>query len=209
VLICIAYLGSVVRQLDGTTRSPVAWDVLTGEGADELCAGYRYRTAYTDDPCTLQRELRRSVSTMHDSNLQRVDRMTMAHLLEAGVPFLDPAVVEVVMQIPAQLKLRRDQRGNFVEKWILRRAFTDLLPDSIAWCTQGPIRRGVGDGGATAGTRRCRPAGKNSRRAGSSPARHRRGVVLRRGTFQSHRLADHRRHGRSARGGDGRPPDRS
>ncbi len=48
--------------------------VLTGEGADELFAGYRYHRDYADYPATLQKELHRSVGTMHDSNLQRVDR---------------------------------------------------------------------------------------------------------------------------------------
>ena len=118
--------------------------VLTGEGADELFAGYRYHRDYADYPATLQKELHRSVGTMHDSNLQRVDRMTMAHSLEARVPFLDPAVVEVAMQIPAALKLRRDASGRLVEKWILRRAFEDLLPQEVVWRTKSQFDEGSG-----------------------------------------------------------------
>lgn len=118
--------------------------VLTGEGADELFAGYRYHADYVDDPDTLQHELRRSVATMHDSNLQRVDRMTMAHSLEARVPFLDPEVVDVAMQIPAELKLRRGPRGRPMEKWILRHAFADLLPPEIIWRTKTQFDEGSG-----------------------------------------------------------------
>jgi asparagine synthase (glutamine-hydrolysing) len=118
--------------------------VLTGEGADELFAGYRYHTAYAGAPDVLQRELHRSVAAMHDSNLQRVDRMTMAHSLEARVPFLDPAVVEVAMSIPAELKLRADRRGRLVEKWILRHAFADLLPPEIVWRTKSQFDEGSG-----------------------------------------------------------------
>ncbi len=118
--------------------------VLTGEGADELFAGYRYHADYLDHPRALQRELSRSVRAMHDSNLQRVDRMTMAHSLEARVPFLDPSVVEVAMQIPAELKLRRDRSGRPVEKWILRRAFEDFLPDEIVWRTKSQFDEGSG-----------------------------------------------------------------
>jgi asparagine synthase (glutamine-hydrolysing) len=118
--------------------------VLTGEGADELFAGYRYHRHYADEPATLQRELHRSVAAMHDSNLQRVDRMTMAHSLEARVPFLDPDVVEVAMQIPAELKLRRSPDGRLVEKWILRHAFADLLPDEIVWRTKSQFDEGSG-----------------------------------------------------------------
>ncbi|MFP3915065.1 MAG: asparagine synthase (glutamine-hydrolyzing) [Actinomycetota bacterium] len=118
--------------------------VLTGEGADELFAGYAYHAGYAHDPVRLQRELHRSVQAMHDNNLQRVDRMTMAHSLEARVPFLDPEVVEVAMDIPPGLKLRRDRHGNLVEKWILRRAFSDLLPEEIVWRTKSQFDEGSG-----------------------------------------------------------------
>lgn len=118
--------------------------VLTGEGADELFAGYRYHAEYAAHPNTLQRELHRSVAAMHNSNLQRVDRMTMAHSLEARVPFLDPTVVEVAMSIPAELKLRRDRNGTLIEKWILRHAFADLLPSEIVWRTKSQFDEGSG-----------------------------------------------------------------
>ncbi|MEJ7799740.1 MAG: asparagine synthase-related protein [Ilumatobacter sp.] len=138
--------------------------VLTGEGADELFAGYRYHADYVDDPEALQRELWRSLRAMHDSNLQRVDRMTMAHSLEARVPFLDPEVVEIAMQIPAELKLRRDRSGSLVEKWILRKAFEDLLPSAIVWRTKsqfdegsGAVDRLPGLAGATVDTTVARP----------------------------------------------------
>jgi asparagine synthase (glutamine-hydrolysing) len=118
--------------------------VLTGEGADELFAGYRYHGSYAGSPDVLQRELHRSVGVMHHSNLQRVDRMTMAHSLEARVPFLDPAVVEVAMAIPAELKLRPDRHGRLIEKWILRRAFEDILPPEIVWRTKSQFDEGSG-----------------------------------------------------------------
>jgi asparagine synthase (glutamine-hydrolysing) len=103
--------------------------VLTGEGADELFAGYRYYKDI-DRPATLQAELRRSITTMHNINLQRVDRMTMAHGLEARVPFLDTDMIALAARISPLLKLRRID-GAQVEKWILRQAFADLLPEDI------------------------------------------------------------------------------
>lgn len=116
--------------------------VLTGEGADELFAGYSYFADY-DDPAVLQNELRRSLGAMHDVNLQRVDRMTMAHSLEARVPFLDPEMVRIAMATPADLKQRPEQ-GCDGEKWILRKACEDLVPTDIVW--RGKLQFDQGSG---------------------------------------------------------------
>ncbi|HVN86194.1 MAG TPA: asparagine synthase (glutamine-hydrolyzing), partial [Candidatus Binatia bacterium] len=58
--------------------------------------------------------------------LQKVDRMTMAHSLEARVPFLDYELVEFAFTVPARWKVRGQ-----VRKYLLRRAFGDLLPPAI------------------------------------------------------------------------------
>ncbi len=117
--------------------------ILTGEGADELFAGYTY---YKDIPSedVLHSELRRSVGGLHNVNLQRVDRMTMAHSLEGRVPFLDLKMIEAGMQTPAELKLVHDERGTRIEKWILRKAGEDLLPDEIVWRVKEQFDEGSG-----------------------------------------------------------------
>lgn len=116
--------------------------VLTGEGADELFAGYSY---YRDiaDPEELHAELGRSINTMHNINLQRVDRMTMAHGLEARVPFLDTAMISLGLSLPVGWKLK-DVGGRRIEKWILRKAFEDLLPQEIVWRDKLQFDQGSG-----------------------------------------------------------------
>jgi len=114
--------------------------VLTGEGADELFAGYTYHKTYQNLDA-LQAELRRSVLGMHDINLQRVDRMTMAHGLEARVPFLDRDMLDLAFRIPANLKLPPD---SGIEKWILRKAFEDVLPSDIVWRNKAQFDQGSG-----------------------------------------------------------------
>jgi asparagine synthase (glutamine-hydrolysing) len=114
--------------------------VLTGEGADELFAGYSYHKTYRNLDA-LQAELRRSVLGMHDINLQRVDRMTMAHGLEARVPFLDQGMLDLAFRIPAKLKL---PPASGIEKWILRKAFEDLLPSEIVWRDKVQFDQGSG-----------------------------------------------------------------
>ncbi len=103
--------------------------VLTGEGADELFAGYAYLEQFRNSN-DLHRELWDITNALHNTNLQRVDRLTMAHGLEARVPFLDKDVIALAMEIPPAFK-RNDRNG--VSKWCLREAFRHegLLPDEI------------------------------------------------------------------------------
>jgi asparagine synthase (glutamine-hydrolysing) len=114
--------------------------ILTGEGADELFAGYTYYKDIPDED-VLHRELRRSVASLHNINLQRVDRMTMAHSLEGRVPFLDLKAIELGQIIPAKYKLTG---SPLVEKWILRKAFEDLLPSEIVWRKKEQFDEGSG-----------------------------------------------------------------
>jgi asparagine synthase (glutamine-hydrolysing) len=124
--------------------------VLTGEGADELFAGYAYHHAYADDPRALADELTRSLGTMHNINLQRVDRITMSESLEARTPFLDRELIDFAQSIPATLKMARtdpravDPAARTTEKWILRRACSDLLPAELVWRKKAQFDEGSG-----------------------------------------------------------------
>lgn len=90
---------------------------------------YRARLAEAHDHgfTGLQRQLYADVTGyLADDILVKVDRMSMAVSLEARVPFLDHEFVEYAMVIPPSWKLNgRDS------KWILKRAFQDLLPPQI------------------------------------------------------------------------------
>jgi asparagine synthase (glutamine-hydrolysing) len=117
--------------------------VLTGEGADELFAGYRYYHEQHHDPAALHRELRRTIELLHGLNLQRCDRVTMAHGLEARVPFLDSRVVDHAMSLPETVK---SLEADGLEKGHLRRAFTGWLPDRLLW--RPKLEFGTGSGAA-------------------------------------------------------------
>ncbi len=106
--------------------------VLTGEGADELFAGYGYM-ANIPDSDSLHRECARLLRGLHAMNLQRVDRMTMAHGLEGRVPFLDVGFSDWAMSLDPRLKLRRADQP---EKWLLRAAAAKRLPMEIAMRTK-------------------------------------------------------------------------
>ena len=91
--------------------------VLVGEGADELFAGYRRFQQFKLDGGpharqALHNESWRAVEGLHQSELLRVDRACMAYGVEARVPFLDPSVVQVAMNIdPGQscMQMRRQE----------------------------------------------------------------------------------------------------
>lgn len=138
--------------------------ILTGEGADELFGGYAYHKAIRDED-RLHRELARSLSTLHNVNLQRVDRLTMAHSIEGRVPFLDLEVIELAQRIPPRWKILREG-GEAVEKWILRRAFEDLLPAAIVWREKVQFDEG-------SGTARMLPAGLAGRLSEREASRYR------------------------------------
>jgi asparagine synthase (glutamine-hydrolysing) len=112
--------------------------VLTGEGADELFAGYGYyHQSHADD---LAPELARTLGALHGLNLQRCDRVSMAHGLEARVPFLDTDVIAHAMSLPPEMKVLEDG----VEKAHLRRAFTGWLPEDLLW--RRKLQFGTGSG---------------------------------------------------------------
>ncbi|MEV6262659.1 asparagine synthase (glutamine-hydrolyzing) [Streptomyces sp. NPDC051784] len=115
--------------------------VLTGEGADELFAGYGYYHERHAAPGALDAELRRTVGALHGLNLQRCDRVTMAHGLEARVPFLDHDVMAHAMSLPAHMKGLED---DGMEKGHLRRAFAGRLPEHLLWRRKEQFGTGSG-----------------------------------------------------------------
>jgi len=118
--------------------------VLTGEGADELFAGYHYMKHFPLDK--LNEEGRRCTQSLHNINLQRADRMGMYFNLELRVPFLDKEMIELAMQIAPELKVRLQDDGSKIEKWIFRKAFADsgLLPNDILWRYKVQYTQGAG-----------------------------------------------------------------
>ncbi|HEY2387857.1 MAG TPA: asparagine synthase (glutamine-hydrolyzing), partial [Candidatus Binatia bacterium] len=61
-----------------------------------------------------------------DNILTKADRMSMAHSLEARVPYLDRALVELAARLPSDLKLRR-----FTKKYVLKQALRGHVPAEI------------------------------------------------------------------------------
>jgi len=114
--------------------------VLSGEGADEIFGGYLY---FHKAP---------TAKDFHEENVRKLDKLHMYDCLRANkslaswgiegrVPFLDKEFMDVAMRINPQDKMISGER---MEKWVLRKAFEDMLPESVAWRQKEQFSDGVG-----------------------------------------------------------------
>lgn len=113
-----------------------------GEGADELFWGYA-DFAQASNPTELSRHL---LTDLHRTQLQRVDRIGMAHTVEVRVPLLDESVVHFSQNLPSQAKLLTTC-GIWMGKGILREAYAGRLPDEVVLRRKATLAYGAGFGG--------------------------------------------------------------
>lgn len=112
-------------------------EAFSGEGGDELFAGYAYLKNLPRE--RLAAELINITGQLHNTALQRVDRCGAAYALRTHVCFLDPEVADYAFQIPVEMKLRQG-----VEKWILRETVSDILPSGVLSRTKAKFWEGAG-----------------------------------------------------------------
>jgi asparagine synthase (glutamine-hydrolysing) len=120
--------------------------VLSGEGADEVFGGYLY---FHNAPSAeeFQKETIRRVGLLSTADCLRADKSTMAHGIEARVPFLDRHFLDDAMSMNPEAKQPNRLTGK-PEKYILRAAFDDkddpYLPNEILWRQKEQFSDGVG-----------------------------------------------------------------
>ncbi len=114
--------------------------VLSGEGADELFGGYLYFHK-APNAREFHEETVRKLSKLHMYDCLRANKSLAAWGIEGRVPFLDKEFMDVAMRINPEDKMIKDGR---IEKWVVRKAFEDMLPESVAWRQKEQFSDGVG-----------------------------------------------------------------
>ncbi|MGY5149345.1 MAG: asparagine synthase C-terminal domain-containing protein [Candidatus Nitrosopumilus sp. bin_68KS] len=116
--------------------------IITGDGADELFAGYNFLINKPENE--LEAEITRVCSVMHFPT-QKIGK-------EIGIniesPFLKDTVMELAKKIPVDMKVRNENNQRH-GKWILRKTFERFLPQQITWREKSPMQDGSGTSGLT------------------------------------------------------------
>ena len=114
--------------------------VLSGEGADEIFGGYLYFHK-APNAKAFHEETVRKLSKLHMYDCLRANKSLSAWGVEGRVPFLDKEFLDIAMRTNPEAKMAP---GKVIEKKIVREAFADMLPESVAWRQKEQFSDGVG-----------------------------------------------------------------
>ena len=116
--------------------------VITGDGADEIFAGYNF--LIKQDRVELKRELERLKKIMHFTSEKIASKLGIS----VQMPYIDPDIIKLVETLPIN-HLVNEKNGTKFGKWILRKAFENDLPHSVIWREKTPMQDGSGTSNLT------------------------------------------------------------
>ncbi len=109
--------------------------VMTGDGSDELFAGY----SYMQNIPNLETYIQKITGSMYFSS-NAIGEFLHIQIIQ---PFMDKDFINFCLEIPVNSKLKKSKK-KFVGKWVLRKAFEGLLPDNFIWQEKRPLEYGSG-----------------------------------------------------------------
>ena len=116
--------------------------VITGDGADEIFAGYNF--LIKKNHAELRTELRRMKEIMHFTSQKIASELGIS----VQMPYINENVIGLAETLPIE-QLVNQKNGVKFGKWILRKAFENNLPSSVIWREKTPMQDGSGTTGLT------------------------------------------------------------
>jgi len=110
--------------------------VFTGDGLDELF-GYPWQFHLTQEEFSKKQE--EMWAEMGFSSVPMAESLGM----QIRAPYLDPLFKEWAMKLPIKLKINETNGVKF-SKWIMRKAYEDVLPKDVVWRPKAPLEEGTG-----------------------------------------------------------------
>jgi len=116
--------------------------IITGDGADELFAGYNFLVNKPENE--LDAEIKRVCSIMHFPSQNIGEELG----IKIESPFLNEELIKIANEIPSNLKIKQEKETRY-GKWILRKTFEKYIPMQIVWRKKSPMQDGAGTVGLT------------------------------------------------------------
>ena len=134
---------SIVPYIYLTTLKKKGVDsVITGDGADEVFAGYNFLLKKSDEE--IGEELKRIKKIMHFPSKDIARSLNM----KVETPFLNEELIKFSDEIEISKKINIKDGKKF-GKWILRETFEKYLPNNITWREKSPMQDGSGTNNLT------------------------------------------------------------